>query len=203
MDVDPLDGCLEDCRLGPIGFDIGIPSPTLQYGDTLGGMGFDDDCAANEVLVGIRGGTDALWMSQIQGVCSRLELLDAGGLLVAVSEMSLLPLRGTDINNVSAYEASCPAGSAVVGFSGSAGSQIGGLELSCAPIVLVDNGVDLTVSVDTAAAALLPAVGGSGGTAFAHTECAPGEVATAANIRADDDVLAFGISCSTLDLVFP
>ena len=194
---DDLDGCLSDCRQGPTGIDYGSQTPLTQQGNANGGDAFDDECPSGEVLIGIRGATGG-WLHQIRGVCGVLALVDPGAIALSVTESSLMPIRGQ--LGGQAYDATCPAGSAVVGFDGRAGSLVDQIELRCAPLFLADDGVDL--SIGFGGPNDLAPVGGNGGQPFPQADCPAGEVATIANIRAGDSIDAFGVTCRPVSLDF-
>ncbi len=196
--TDDLDGCLTDCRQGPTGISYGAFNATTQHGNTMGGSVFDDECPTDEVLIGLRG-TFGGSVGQMQAICGLLQLVDPGDIDLSLVESTSLPVRGTSIGM--AYDATCPAGSAVVGFGGRAGDLIDAIVLRCAPIVLMDDG--MVLSLEFGVSGDLPLFGNpAGGNMIPQSDCAAGEVATIANIRAGDSVDAFGITCRPLSLSF-
>ena len=196
---DLLDGCLDDCRHGPLGITIDdtMPTPLPQNGSVGGGTATDDACPPGEVVIGLRGAAGG-WITQLGVVCGAVALVDGQIIGVSVRESTELPIRG--LLSGSMFDSICPAGEVVVGVRGRSGALIDQLVLSCAPLSVVDDGVSL--SLELGASSEQPPVGGSGGTAFDATECPPGAVATIGRIRAGDSIDAFGLTCMPIGLAF-
>lgn len=195
--TDELDGCLSDCRQGPVGFEFGRPTTLAQYGNIDGGIAYDDTCPANQVLVGLRGAVTGA-VSQMRVICGELSLVDRGTIDLAVNEGAIFPLRGTLMGVP--YDATCPQGSAIIGFNGSADFLVDSLTISCAPLSLVDDGT--TLSLEIGDVSELGTFGGFGGFGFPQTDCPAGEVATIANIRASASIDAFGLTCRPVSLMY-
>jgi hypothetical protein len=104
-----------------------------------------------------------------------------------------MPTRG--VQGTSAWSQTCPSNQLIVGFGGRAGALIDQLVLRCAPLIVTADGGGFTVS--TGATTDLAAVGGTGGNPFAQTDCAAGQIASTARLRAGDGIDAFGLACTT------
>jgi hypothetical protein len=90
----------------------------------------------------------------------------------------------------------------VVGFSGRADiSNVDFLVIRCAGLVVTGSPGSYSVSVG-AVTALSGAGNPLGGTPFGNIDCPVGQVATVAVIRADDELRAFGLECSTPELTY-
>jgi hypothetical protein len=131
---------------------------------------------------------------QIGVVCGVPTVNATLGLDVAAG--ATLALRGT--NPGTAASGACPANQMVVGFGGAAGGLLDNLVLRCAPVTATYASNAYTVAIGTIVAQ--PAIGGSGGSPFSDTDCAAGEVAIGANIRAGGSVDAFGLICSAASI---
>jgi hypothetical protein len=171
---------------------FGTSVATTQYGNTSGGTAFNDDCPAGEALIGFAGSLTSStgYHGKVGGVCGAVLVDD--NLAVTVAAGSTLPLHG--ILGTVAWTRTCPANEVVVGFRGRSGSLIDQLTFRCAPLTVAASGGGYTVTVGTTDD--LASIGGSGGNAFAQTDCAAGSVAATARIRAGDGIDAFGLGCS-------
>ena len=198
QNADELDGCLSDCRVGPVDLVLGDSEVTETAG-MAGGATFDDACPAGEVLIGVRGNWSP-YLRQMQAVCGTIVLQDLGGLTVTVGENTVLDLRGSVAGDTE-YDATCPADHAVVGFGGYDGLVIDQLTIHCAPVELTDDGT--FISVGTGDVVELQTVGGDGGEEFDDITCSDGYVATVANIRAGNAIDSFGLTCQELLIVYP
>ncbi|MCH9684804.1 MAG: hypothetical protein K0V04_25435 [Deltaproteobacteria bacterium] len=206
---DPLDGCLNDCRQGPIGIEIDPtnPTPLPLQGNLAGGDPFDDACPEGQVIIGIEGNSGQ-WMDRVQIVCGVLQLSENEGqristesrpLALSITPGTVLPSRGGP--GGFPYSAVCPEDYVVTGFGGRAGSSwVYQLIVRCTRLLIDDDGISLSIGVDQSLD--LDPVGGSGGVPFPLTDCGPGEVATIGNIRAQQYVDAFGLTCMPLQLAF-
>ena len=178
----------------PVGF--GATTPTAQFGNLTGGTLYEDACPAGQALTGFTGTlTDAGgFHRRIGALCGKVERVGtAGSYAIQVSAGAALPVRGVLTGSFD-WTQSCPANQIISGFIGRSGLLVDQLVWSCVPI-LVDAQDGTTLSLG--AVTVLPAVGGTGGTAFGQTNCPAGQVATVARLRAGDGLDAFGLGCAT------
>jgi hypothetical protein len=179
----PASGC---AHLGTTGM-----ADTALRGNAAGGTLYADICPAGEVMVGIAGQVGGSF-DKIGVVCGIPSVSTT--LSVSIAAGTSLTLRGTNTNTPVA--ASCPANQMLVGFAGRAAGLFDEIALRCAPVTTPFAGSTYTVTIGSIAA--VAAVGGSSsGGAFADTDCAAGQVAIGANIRAGGSVDAFGLICGT------
>jgi cysteine-rich repeat protein len=198
---EPLDGCLSQCRLGPDGIEL-TPGRSLQYQGAGGGVRYDDICSETEVVIGLRGQATDERVVRLQVVCGTLVITETEGTLtLSISEPRTLDERGSESGTE--FDATCPPGSAVAGFSGRAEAKLFALALHCAPLSIIDDDGGFRFAVDLDDLADLPAVGGEAGQAFGPTMCDPGEAVTAAVIRAAGDINGLGLECSSLGFSGP
>lgn len=186
------DSCVPASGCASLGF-TGTTS-TTSYGNTGGGTLYADTCPAGQLMIGFQAMLGASF-DQIGVVCGVPTVNAALGVDVAAG--ATLPLRGT-IDIGTAASGACPANQMVVGFGGAAGGLLDNLVLRCAPITATYASNAYAVSIGTISDQ--PGVGGSGGAPFADTDCAVGEVAIGANIRAGGSVDAFGLICSAASI---
>ena len=184
-----------DAAAGTPVLELGAGTDTVQRGQQ-NGTPFDDVCPAGQALIGFAGALDAVGGAhgQIAGRCGTLSVAPAGaGFEVRVATGASLPTRGA--NDDAPWTRPCAANQVVVGFAGRSGALLDQLTFRCAPLTITASGASWTVAV--AAATDLAPIGGSRGTAFAQTDCAAGQIAAVARIRAGDSVDAFGLGCRT------
>jgi hypothetical protein len=187
-----------DAQIGPVAVSFGAPTMTPQFGNPTGGSAFPDTCPAGQALIGLSGSLtmDGGFHRQINGQCGSVTRTGSPGSYVVHTGPGLtMPVRGV-LNGTFPWARFCPADSVVSGFVGRSGLLVDQITLSCTA---------LSANPDTGALVLgmvtvLAPAGGGGGTAFAQTSCAAGQLATVANLRAGDGVDAFGIGCSTATL---
>lgn len=199
---DDLDACLSDCRFGPTGLRIdgSMPRVLPQYGNLGGGGAHDDGCPNGEVIMGIKGREGAV-LDQVQVMCGLVQLFDPEDpdvLDLTIVPGTVLPQRGGDGGG--GFTRTCPEGYAVVGFSGRSGHLVDKLILSCARMVVVDDGQSMALGFEEPID--LAGAGGGGGNPFEPGHCGEGEVATIANIRSGSMVDAFGLTCMPISLLF-
>lgn len=189
------DGCTNLCE--PNGCDgCGLafepPVASRLSGNSSGGVRFDDNCPAGEVLIGLNARVNG-YVRRLQAVCGTPVVASGpGGDILTIVEGTTLAFRGL---NPGAEESSrCPENYAVVGYGGRAGLLVDRVELSCAAwtVEVSADGYEVVQGASVAA----PPIGGSGGDPVAPFTCAPGQVAVGAVIRAGDGIDAFGISCA-------
>src|SRR5690606_17924296 len=110
---------------------------------------------------------------RIGGICAPPSVVAQNdAFVVTFGDTTDLPIRGV-IGNV-AWDRTCPAGSALIGFRGRAGALIDQLTLTCAPLVITA-AMDGTWSIAAGAPVDLPAVGDNGGAPFPQTNCPAGQ----------------------------
>lgn len=194
-DGDAAPDAAADAASAPV-LELGPGADTAQRGQQ-NGTPFDDACPAGQALIGFTGSLQAAngAHGQIAARCGALSVVAAsgGGFEIRLADGAALPTRGVD--NASPWTRSCPANQVIVGFGGRSGRLIDQLALRCAPLTLTPAGGGWTVGLG--AATDLAAIGGSGGTAFAQTDCGAGQIAAVARIRAGDSIDAFGLGCRT------
>jgi hypothetical protein len=127
------------------------------------GTRFAATCAADEAMVGVRGGAGGM-VGSVQPMCVRVD--GAGRWVGTPVPRGVAGGPGTG----TPYERLCPAGSAVSGLQGRADWGINQMTVSCSPL-----GADRTVG--TTSTALQPA-GWPGGNAQSPVACAGGRAAT-------------------------
>jgi Domain of unknown function (DUF4382) len=182
----------------PTGVALGAVTQTTQYGNLSGGDAFDDACPAGQAVIGYHGFLASQgYHGRIQALCGTLALT-AGGLGVTVAAGETLPLRG--LIGVTEWTRTCGTDEVVVGFVGRSGALIDQLTFECAPLDISFTGSAYVIAVG--ATTQTAAVGGTGGSAFALTECPAGSIATVSDLRAGDNLDAFGLGCSEVSLVF-
>jgi hypothetical protein len=190
----PIDAAV-DAAGAPV-LELGAGTDTAQRG-AQNGTPFDDACPAGQVLIGFAGSLQAVngAHGQIAGRCGALSVAagSGGGFDVRLTDGATLPTRG--IGSASPWIRTCAANQVVVGFGGRSGSLLDRLVVRCAPLTLTPSGGGWTVAIG--ATTDLPAIGGTGGTAFAQTDCATGQIAAVARIRSGDSIDAFGLGCRT------
>jgi hypothetical protein len=167
---------------------------TTQPGNPKGGLAYDDACPAGQALIGFAGSlsTAAAGATHRQ-LTPHCGVVSVTGTTVSITAGAVLATRGKA--GAAAWTRDCPANQVVVAFAGRAGLLVDQLAFSCAPLVAstATAGTALTVGPTFTA---LPAVGGTGGTAFALTRCPAGAVATVSRVRVGDNLDAFGLACS-------
>jgi hypothetical protein len=151
-----------------IGFNLAVQSDTS--GNQVGINRADTLCAVPAVKPAVGGGWTVVWVNG-----------------------AVLSGHGTADQAGVKYQ--CKTDTFLVGFGGRSGLYLDQLLLSCAPIVVADNGsvsVGATTSSNTG-------VGGTGGSAFANVYCPAGQIATMLRTRdqAGAPPDAFGFGCST------
>jgi hypothetical protein len=168
---------------------------TAQFGNLNGGTLFPDACPAGQAVIGFGGSLTAEtgFHRQIATLCGKVERFGvAGSYTVHVSPGASLPLRGV-LAGTFPWARTCGPDQVISGFVGRSGLLVDQLTFSCVPI-LVDAQDGTTLSLGSVT--VLQPIGGSGGNAFAQTDCPAGEVATVARLRAGDGIDAFGLACS-------
>ncbi len=187
----------------PTGIALTGVTLTTQFGNLSGGAAFADACPAGEAVIGYHGflATQG-WHGKIQALCGTITLTLGAGVTptVTVAAGSTLPLRGLFGAAAAEWTRTCGADEVVVGFVGRSGALIDQLTFVCAPLAISLQGDAYVLTVGPTSQTA--AVGGTGGNAFAPTQCAAGAIATVSNLRAGDNIDAFGLGCSEVSLIF-
>lgn len=183
----------------PTGVALTGATSTTQFGNLTGGSAFADACPAGQAVIGYHGFLASQgWHGRIQTLCGTLSLGTGVTPTVTLDAGALLPLRGAV--GVTEWARTCDTDQVVVGFAGRSGALIDQLTFVCAPLEISLQGQSYVITVGQTQQTA--AVGGAGGNAFALTSCPAGAIATASNIRAGDNVDAFGLGCGSVSLVF-
>lgn len=189
------DNCVARGDCAPTGMSgDGDSVETDLRGGAGGGMD-QGECGPDAILVGFDQyrplGEE--YFRGFKPICARLDLAGAGsGPYTAThGEERELPVQGAIRG--APTPGRCPAGSAVVGFEGTAGLYVDQIALNCAPVEVQMGTSDLEASLGTAE--LAPPVGGSGGAAFEPLSCPAGMVAVGMTSRSGDAVDAIGLIC--------
>jgi hypothetical protein len=168
-------------------------TPTAQRGNLRGGKPFRDACPPGEGLVGARYSIERRgWLGQIGAICGRIEVSSASPAAFTVGAPRELPIRG--LADGAVRSSLCPTNQVVVGFDGRTGLLVDRLALRCAP--LIASAGDPSI-VSLGRIITQPPFGGTGGKPFPTTDCPRGQIANVANVRAGDDVDAFGLVCGS------
>lgn len=172
---------------------------TAQFGNLTGGDPFADACPTGQAIIGYHGFLASQgWHGRIQALCATLTIGAGVTPTVVLVTGATLPLRG--LFGVTEWTRSCGVDEVVVGFVGRSGALIDQLTLVCAPVEISLQSTAYVVTIGPTSPTT--AVGGAGGTAFPQTECPAGTIATVSNLRAGDNLDAFGLGCSSVSLVF-
>jgi hypothetical protein len=183
----------------PTGIALTGVTPTAQFGNLNGGVAFPDACPAGQAVIGYHGFVATQgWHGQIQALCGTLTLGAGVTPTVTLDAGETLPLRG--VFGVVEWTRTCGSDEVVVGFAGRSGALIDQLTFVCAPLEISLQGQAYVITAGQTSQTA--AVGGMGGNAFALTPCPAGAIATVSNIRAGDNLDAFGLGCSSVSLVF-
>ena len=172
-----------------------LASTTLRRG-TMSGTTYNDDCGGDEMLVGISGGLTKSggYFASLAPRCAELEL-DCEGTTCTVNTGTVTIGTKRGGTGTVTVNRDCDDGEVVVGFRGRYGWYLDQITLRCAPVEVTHNGSDWEISLGTSGD--IAAVGGTGGSAFAQTDCSSGKLATRA---ASGQVDGFGLGCQDPDL---
>jgi len=169
---------------------------TRQIGNTSGGSASSDACASDAAIVGFSGSLDSRgWHGRVQALCAKLVVTTSPPYRIVTGAVTAGPTRGRLGN--SPWTRSCASDQVIVGYDGRSGALVDSLTFRCAPVTI--SGVPGAYVPVIGAVSNLAAIGGSGGSAFGVSDCANGQVATTVNIRAGDNIDAFGLGCSNVN----
>lgn len=186
--ADTSDFCVAAKGCGHLGF--AQADPTLVRGNPVGGTEYLDACPAGRVLVGLNAEIGASF-DKVQVVCGVLGVSAAPAVTIGASETPF-PLRGANANTAGSTK--CPPNQMVVGFAGRAGALVDQISLRCAPVTIASGDGGAYSAALGSVTAQTP-LGGTGGEAFADTDCPAGSVAIGAHIQAGGSVDGFGLLC--------
>ena len=169
---------------------------TRQIGNTTGGNAYADACGIDAALVGFAGALDSRgWHGQIQSLCAKIFVTQTPPYRVYTGAVLAGATRGRFGN--SPWTRSCPSDQVIVGYDSRSGALVDSLTFRCAPVTI--NGTTGAYQAVIGAISNLPSVGGSSGSSFGVTDCPAGQIATTLNVRAGDNVDAFGLGCSIVN----
>jgi len=194
--------------LKPTSVVIGTSAPVAeQSGSSTGGGAYNQDCPANQVLIGLTGtsipvdgGTS--YPRSLQAVCGTLSIAGNGPYTVTTTRAGNLAQVGTPPNPNVPLTGMCGTNQVVVAFDSRSGLFMDQITLQCAPLTI--SGTSPTFSIAPGAANSAPPVGGLGGggtTARPRSNCPAGQVAVGNHGRAGSAIDAFGISCAMPSLI--
>lgn len=180
------DGVANDCNdATPV--DAGCPlSVTLEggtfighdvFGNTAGGVAFEDTCPGTSALVGFSGDVGGN-IDRIRGACADLSLVANTGVTpytysIATGVATILPTHGGNITTQ--YSVNCAANEVVVGVTGEASS--GGLHdvtIHCAELLITGSPGSFAVSYG--AITTMTVDGSNAGTSYSDLLAAPAAV---------------------------
>jgi hypothetical protein len=181
---------------------------TARQTPSAGGVSYNDECGANQALVGFKGTVDSAApadaapgptnLRSLQGVCAPLAVTAAEPYRVTTGVTTLLPVRQTP--GPVAQTVTCPANQVIIGFVGRQAAYIEELQFRCAPLAISGTSPAFTLALG-AIATTGPLGAATAGTAFAAIDCPANQVAVAQAPRAGTAVDSFGMVCRTPTLV--
>ncbi|TAK55032.1 MAG: hypothetical protein EPO25_05115 [Gammaproteobacteria bacterium] len=172
---------------------LAVPAPTLavDYTSTAGGGGgtsYSVGCGANQALVGVKGYAGS-YIDGLQGICAQISY-DGSWLGTAVETSFAGKSTGRSFSLV------CPAGHAVSGVKGRAGSYIDQLKVRCGR--LGPNG-----RLSSYGDYLGGTAGSTGGSAFGPFDCSSSQPAQLIRGKAGNWIDSLGLGCATVNTVRP
>jgi hypothetical protein len=188
----------------PTGVRVSATStPSGQQSASATGTAYRQSCAADEVVIGYTGTTDApdAAMNQLRtfrAVCASLSISGIDTFVVNTTSKEILAAVGT-MPGANQQTELCPNDQAVIGFSGKSGSDIDQIVLLCAPFTIARTGSTYALSLGSETSR--PPLGGPGGSPFAAIHCPAGQIATGNEGRAAFTINAFGLLCGMPTLV--
>lgn len=195
------DGCSPLCHWPPTGIDLGAASETeTKGGPVMGSKVAMIDC--DEVLNRVAGSLDMNsndWVCLPSFGCADVTLAaDLSVELVSADEFGPYSIPGP--SPYMPWERECPAGHAIVGFRGKAGTIIDQPQFRCAPIEISEDADGFSIATGTVLE-LAPA-GPDGGTPFGPLDCPANNVATGAVMDYGQWIFSLRLTCRPLELVF-
>jgi cysteine-rich repeat protein len=187
-----VDGCTNDCELGPVAITLSGTAAVGTVGDATVGIEYPDDCPAGQVVRGVSGEVSALGtIANLRIVCAVVGLVDALPVAVNLQIGDSLPVRGTP--GPTPFSRDCEA-AALVGLAARADGGLQQVTVSCAPMELVETAGGWDIELADAAA-LAPA-GADTPAPVQALSCPPHQVATGLSLVAADTLQAFTLRCS-------
>jgi hypothetical protein len=179
---------------------------TARQTPSTGGSPYNDECPANQVLVGFKGTVDTVPdggagntnLRSVQGVCAPLTVTATQPYRVNVGATNLLPVRQTP--STVAQTVNCPMNQVIVGFQGRTAMYIEAIQLRCAPLVISGTSPNFTVAPGNIMVSG-PLGAATAGAMFSPIDCPAGQVAVAQAPRAGSAIDSFGMVCRTPTLV--
>lgn len=206
---DDLDGCTQNCVVGPVGVFLGRTEQTAFAGgaSSTGISSFVDICPKGQVLSGLHGSLNSdVWLGLLLGgLCRPVVLTNTDPPSFMTNDPTTeLPSHGSS-DETAAWRTDCLVNEVVVAVRGSAGSVIEGVEVRCAS--LNTNGTPGAYGLELIATAWLEPQGSSGGGRFGPLECPSGtvatgvetETATGAETEMNNYVVRIRLLCTELD----
>jgi hypothetical protein len=156
------------------------------------------------ILVGMYGnlvadGMGALLIGQLGGRCAPPTLVEGPPISIELGGPTDLRLDGSG-NNAGPWSLDCPPGTAVDGFSGSAGIAMDALSLQCAP-PRIEEAADGGLFVTWDPPSMVGPVGGDGGRRFGLVECKGDKVATGYELEYAGRIVRLALVCRALEIV--
>lgn len=172
---------------------------TTTYGGS-GGQRYEDDCGTGRVLIGYRGqkafyvdSTTLEYVISMTAVCGVLRL-SPGATAVATVSQAMGSTRGRSEGDGD-WEAICPDGSALVGFTGHVrAGTVENFQFRCATLSAAPAPPG-AVNVGTASPLLW--TGGRYGGSLMTTSCPPGQVGRGHILRVGSFIDAYQMTCGT------
>lgn len=177
------------------GFDV-TQQEAISLGGPNGGA-FSDPCAPGSAIVGFEGQWDGTVLKGAAAHCAPLRVTNDGR-VGWTGPPIVTSFRGGGGTPIGAYD--CPMDQLVVGFhvnvESSAGMQIRGFDLQCAPFVFDGQ------AVKRGAVTTLPHYGGVGGNDGGSAACAGDEIAIAHTGYAGGRLDRLGVTCASTTPTF-
>jgi hypothetical protein len=179
---------------------------TARQTPSTGGVPYNDECPANQALVGFKGTVDSIPeggtgntnLRSVQGICAPLTVSATEPYRVNVGATSLLPIRGGA--SAVPQTVTCPANQVVVGFQGRTAMYIEAMQFRCAPLNISGTTPNFTLALG-AIMTTGPLGAATAGNTFAAIDCPANQVAVAQAPRAGSAIDSFGMVCRTPMLV--
>ncbi len=167
---------------------------TTTRGSATGGTAYNETCPSGQALMGfygqIRSGSQ--YHGKMGARCGKVDLVS--GPSVKITAGMTYALHGK-YGSSTTWTRDCPSNQVIVGFRGRGGGLVDQLTFRCASLKVASGRAGYTVTMG--ATTDLAAIGGTGGSAFAQTDCPSGQVANTSRIRAGDGIDGFGLGCAT------
>lgn len=195
------DGCSPLCHWPPTRIDFGAASETAtQGGPVMGSKVATIEC--DRVLSRVAGSLDMNsndWVCLPYFGCADPTLAaDLSVELTSTAEFGPYAIPGPI--PYMPWERECPAGHAIVGFGGAAGSIIDQPQFRCAPIEISEDADGFSIA--TGAVLELAPAGPDGGSPFGPFDCPANNVATGAVMDYGQWIFSLRLTCRPLLLAF-